>query len=120
MEVHLAGPPSIRSEQHRAYCAENSHDGWGEVKLLLRMMLLKPLVLHQLVHQLPAIPPRTGAMWLEGFLCVSQSGPTVPGTAMLPRVLSKHALGPGGRSSLEGRLASMGLGIHELGGIFRL
>ena len=88
--------------------------------LLLRMMLLQPLVLHQLVHPLPATPPRTGTMWLGGFLGVSQSGPTVPGTTMLPRVLSKQALGSGGRSSLEGRLASMRLGIHELGEVFRL
>ena len=120
MEVSPFGPLRIQSEEFRASRAGNLHDGGETVMLLLRMMLLQPLVLHQLVHQLLAIPPRTGAMWLGGFLCVSQSGPTVPGTAMLPRVLSKHALGPGGRSSLEGRLASMGLGIHELGGIFRL
>ena len=110
MEVHLAGPPNIRSEQHRAYCAENSHDGWGEVKLLLRMMLLQPLVLHQLVHQLLAIPPRTGAMWRGGFLGVSQSGPTVPGTAMLPRVLSTQALGSGGA-----KLARGSPSINEIG-----
>ena len=58
--------------------------------LLLRMMLLLHLVLHRLVHS-----------------SVSQVGRSVLHAALLPRVLTKQALGSGERNSHESRLATL-------------
>ena len=89
--------------------SKDSHPGdehsW--LLVLLVMLLLQPLVLHQLTHHVPAPPARTGPMGSRQGSGVSQSGPTVPGTALLPRVHVVQALGSRGRNSDERRLAAL-------------
>ena len=106
MEVQPAGPPSFQSEEFRASRAGNLHDGGEAVMLLLRMMLLQPLVLHQLMHHVLAPPARTGPMGSGRGSSVSQSGPSVLHAALWPRVQLIQALGSGGRCSDESRLAA--------------
>ncbi len=72
-----------------------------EVRMLLLRMLLQPLVLHQVMHQVLAPPARAGPMGSGPISSASQSGSTVPGTALLPRVLSKQALGSGGDTRIR-------------------
>ena len=81
---------------------EGSDNGVEHSGLLVVLMMLLQPMLHLEVHS-----------------SVPQSRPTVPRTALLPGVCMMLALGSRGRNSPESRRASMGLGLHELGGDFR-
>ena len=65
----------------------------------------------------PTSPGRANGV---GTMFVSQSGPSVLRTALLPRARVTQALGLWGRNSHESRLASLRLGIGDVGEDFRL